>query len=523
MTVGMTEDQKLILERMLSEDLYMSPYKFALWCYPWGEGDLREFDGPRRWQRDVMEDIEGYLNDALKKKAAGSLGDFYRHAIASGRGPGKSALVGMLAHWFISTRLGGSVWVAANGEPQLRTKTFPEISKWVSRGINREFFDTNALSIQPATWFRNYIESPQGLQRSTRYYYTSGQLWSEETPDAFAGAHNFEGEFAIFDEASGIPDKIWTVQEGVFTENIVDRFWLAFSNPRKNQGAFFECFHKNRDMWRTTQLDSRDVEGISKSTYDNIIAQYGEDSDEARIEVYGKFPNIGDNQFISSTVIDEAIKRPRYKDDLAPVIVGVDVARFGGDKTVIAVRHGRDLDAVYKYKGLDTMAVVGRVIEAIERHKPDLTVIDEGGLGAGVLDRLVEQRYKVRGVNFGSRADSSMWVNRRSEMWGLMKDWLKTASIGSDTRTATQDDRDLKQDLVGPTYKPNSIGAIMLESKDSMKKRGLSSPDVADSLAVTFAYPVASHGRAANRREEPTTRTFVGPFGGRAADGAWMR
>lgn len=520
--MGLSSNQARLLEWMLSEENYFSPYKFCMVAYPWGEGDLKEFAGPRDWQKEVMDDIESYLREAVRSKIQDKVTpDFYRHAVASGRGPGKSALVGMLGHWFISTRIGGSVWVAANGEPQLRTKTFPEISKWVARGINSEFFDLNAMSIQPATWFRNFIESPEGLQRSTRYYYASGQLWSEESPDAFAGAHNFDGEMSIFDEASGIPDSIWTVQEGVFTENIVDRFWLAFSNPRKNSGAFFECFHKNRDMWRNTQLDSREVEGISKTTYENIISQYGEDSDEARIEVYGKFPNVGDNQFIPSHHVDEALKSEKYKDELAPVIIGVDVARFGSDKTVIAVRRGRDLEATYKYKGLDTMSVVGRVIEAIERHKPDLTVIDEGGLGAGVLDRLVEQRYKVRGVNFGSKADSSMWVNKRSEMWGTMRDWLKTASIGSDSRTAAQDDKDLKQDLVGPTYKPNSIGAIMLESKDSMKKRGLSSPDVADALAITFAYPVASHGRT--KRDEKPIRTFVGRFTGKSGDGAWMR
>ena len=464
-----------------------------MWAYPWGEGDLKGFDGPRKWQREIMEDIERYLVEALKNKNDGKeLGDYYRHAISSGRGPGKSAFVGMLAHWFISTRIGGSVWVAANGEPQLRTKTFPEISKWVSRGINSEFFDTNAMSIQPATWFRNFIESPQGLQKSTRYYYTSGQLWSEESPDAFAGAHNFDGEMAIFDESSGIPDVIWSVQQGVFTENIVDRFWLSFSNPRKNSGAFFECFHKNRDLWRNTQIDSRTVEGVSQQTYKNIIAEYGEDSNEAKVEVYGQFPSVGDNQFIGTQVVDEALEREKYNDDNAPVVLGVDVARFGNDSTCIAVRRGRDLDALYTYKGLDTMQVVGKVIEIIDKHNPDLTVIDEGGLGAGVVDRLKEQRYKVRGVNFGSRADSVAYANKRCEIWGAMREWLKTASIGSSGPNAKQDNQRLKDDLCSPNYKLNSSGAFQLESKADIKKRGMASPDQGDAIAISFSYPVAN-------------------------------
>ena len=520
--MSMTESQAAILTRMLGEDFYFSPYKFAIWAYAWGEGDLRSFDGPRKWQREVMEDIESYLRNEIHNKRSGKdIGDFYRHAVASGRGPGKSALVGMLAHWFMSTRIGGSVWVAANGEPQLRTKTFPEISKWVARGINSEFFDTNAMSIQPATWFRNYIESPEGLNRSTRYYYISGQLWSEESPDAFAGAHNFDGEFSIFDEASGIPDAIWGVQNGVFTENIVDRFWLAFSNPLKNSGAFFECFNKNRDLWRNTQIDSRTVEGVSQQTYLNIISEYGEDSDEARVEVYGQFPNVGDEQFIGQTVVDEAIRRARYDDPDAPVILGVDVARFGNDSTVLAVRKGRDLAAVIRYSKLDTMEVVGRVIEAIDRFKPDLTVVDEGGLGAGVIDRLAEQRYKVRGVNFGTRADSQAYLNKRAEMWGAMKEWLKTASIGDVGSMKRQNDQRLKDDLCGPQYKLNSLGAIVLESKDAMKKRGMASPDVADAIAVTFAYPVSYRARVRNSRED-TVSYRMKRYGASQGNGSWM-
>ena len=480
----MTPEQGLILERMLQDDLYLSPYKFAMWAYDWGEGDLRQFKGPRKWQREIMEDIEKYLRDALAmQRDLGVLPDFYRHAIASGRGPGKSALVGMLAHWFISTRIGGSVWVAANGEPQLRTKTFPEISKWVSRGINREFFELNATSIQPKKWFGDYIESPKGLGKSTRYYYANGQLWSEENPDSFAGAHNFDGEFAIFDEASGIPSVIWTVQEGVFTENTPDRFWLAFSNPRKNSGAFFECFHKNREMWRTTKVDSRTVEGISVSTYDNIIAQFGEDSNEAKVEVYGEFPSSDDDQFIGPGIVNAAVQRELHKDSSAPIVVGVDPARGGSDATVIAIRQGRDLLELRKYHGEDTMQTVGRVIDTIKEWSPSLTVIDEGGLGYGILDRLVEQGYNVRGVNFGSKAKNPVeHGNKRAEIWSAMREWLKTASI--------PDDRQLKDDLTGPLKKPTSSGAIMLEGKKEMRARGMPSPDNSDALAVTFSYPL---------------------------------
>jgi hypothetical protein len=202
------------------------------------------------------------------------------------------------------------------------------------------------------------------------------------------------------------------------------------------------------------------------------------------VEVYGEFPAAGEDQFISPVTVEDAFKRPKYKDLTAPIVIGVDPARGGMDSTVIVVRQGRDLVAIKRFKGDDTMTTVGNVIDAIEEYKPALTVIDEGGLGYGILDRLAEQRYKVRGVNFGSKAKQSIaFGNKRAEMWNDMKNWLKTASIPSD--------RQLKADLIGPMKKPNSSGTIFLEGKKEMKSRGLASPDAADALAVTFAFPVA--------------------------------
>jgi phage terminase large subunit len=151
------------------------------------------------------------------------------------------------------------------------------------------------------------------------------------------------------------------------------------------------------------------------------------------------------------------------------------------------------------------------VIDAIEEYRPALTIIDEGGLGYGILDRLKEQRYKVRGVNFGWKSSKPvMWGNKRAEMWGAMKEWLKTASIPND--------RQLKADLTGPMKKPDSSGTIYLEGKKEMKSRGLASPDAADALAVTFAFPVAhresGYERATRRSDGYTPKV--------AAATGWM-
>jgi hypothetical protein len=193
------------------------------------------------------------------------------------------------------------------------------------------------------------------------------------------------------------------------------------------------------------------------------------------------------------------MKRPKYQDQSAPIVIGVDPARFGADATVIAIRQGRDIIAIQRHRGDDTMTVVGHVIEAIEEYKPALVVIDEGGLGAGIVDRLKEQRYKVKGINFGNKSiNPIMYGNKRAEMWGKMKDWLKTASIPLD--------RFLKTDLISPMMKPDSKGTIFLESKKDMKARGLASPDAADAICVTFAFPVA-HREA---RESTQRRAYNG-------------
>ena len=476
------------MTRLWSPQIVNDPEKFVLFAFPWGEPGtpLERYKGPRTWQRQVLRDIKNHIADN------GDV-DMYkvlRMATASGRGIGKSALVSWLVLWMLTTRIGASVIVSANSEAQLRSITWAEITKWLAMLMNSHWWEISATRITPAKWLAEIVE--RDLRKGTRYWGAEGRLWSEENPDAYAGLHNSDGVMLIFDEASGIPDKIWDVAQGFFTENTPHRFWCAFSNPRRNQGYFYECFNAKRAFWNIRQIDARTVEDTDKAVYQQIIDEYGEDSPQARIEVYGEFPSTGDEQFIPPRIVDEAFKRPKYKDPQAPIVIGVDPARSGSDSTVIVARQGRDLLEIRRYKGDDTMTVVGHVIEAIEDFKPALVVLDEGGLGYGILDRLTEQRYKVRGVNFGWKAKNPiMWGNKRAEIWGAMREWLKTAAV--------QEDRQLKNDLTGPKTKPDSTGTIYLESKKDMKSRGLASPDAADALAVTFAFPVASRGEYNSR------------------------
>ena len=492
-----------LMSRLWSPSIKDDPLAFVLLTYPWGEPGtpLEHFQGPRKWQRAVLADIRDHIKDNNGKVDY----DTFRKAVASGRGIGKSALVSWLVHWMLSTRIGSTTIVSANSEAQLRSVTWAEVTKWLALLMNSHWFEVSATRVMPAKWLAEIVE--RDLKKGTRYWSVEGRLWSEENPDAYAGVHNYDGVMVIFDEASGIPDPIWSVTAGFFTENTPNRFWLSFSNPRRNEGYFYECFNAKREFWQTQSIDARQVEDTDKAVYEQIIAEYGADSSQAKVEVYGEFPSDGDDQFISPRLVDEAVARASYKDATAPRVIGVDPARGGADSTVIVVRQGRDIVAIKRYRGEDTMVTVGRVIDAIEEYNPALTVIDEGGLGYGILDRLKEQRYKVRGVNFGWKAKNPvMWGNKRAEMWGDMREWLRTASIPHD--------RLLKSDLCGPHTKPNSSGTIFLEGKKEMKSRGLASPDAADALAVTFAYPVA------HREYTEKARTIVS---NRATmSGSWM-
>jgi len=497
------EDEQILMTKLWSPTIADNPEAFVLFAFPWGQPNtpLAKFSGPRKWQREILRDIAKHIKDNQGQVDMQTL----REAVSSGRGIGKSALVSWLILWMLTTRIGSTVIVSANSESQLRSVTWGELTKWQAMIINSYWWEISATKIVPAQWLTELVE--RDLKKGTRYWAAEGKLWSEENPDAYAGVHNHDGMMLIFDEASGIPDPIWAVGAGFFTENILDRYWFAFSNPRRNSGYFFETFHGKRDFWKGRQIDAREVEGTDKNTYEQIIAEYGEDSPQARVEVYGEFPASGDDQFIGPGLVDDAMEREKYKDQTAPIVIGVDPARGGLDSTVIVVRQGRDIVAIKRFRGDDTMTTVGNVIDAIEEYKPTLTVIDEGGLGYGILDRLVEQRYKVRGVNFGWKAKNPvMWGNKRAEMWGAMRDWLRSASIPKD--------RQLKADLVGPMKKPNSAGTIFLEGKKEMKSRGLASPDAADALAVTFAYPVAHR----EYKEPPKTLRSSGS----TMSGSWM-
>lgn len=425
----------------------------------------RYFSDPVGYVRDVLQaEPDTWQADALD-----AVRDNKRFAVASGHGIGKTAFVAWIVHWFISTRPNPQIVVTANTKNQLDTKTWRELAKWNQRALNGHWFEVKATRMElrdsPETWFASAIP------------------WTEHNSESFAGTHE-EHVLIVFDEASAIADIIWDVSEGAMTT--AGARWIALGNPTKNTGRFRECWGRFKHRWHSKQIDSRTAKMADQTQIQEWIADYGEDSDFVRVRVKGEFPKSSSAQLISSADVDAATQYKAAGYEKLPLILGVDVARFGDDQTVICARRGRKVYPLSKFRELDTMQVAGHVAAAITKLKPRLVNIDIGAMGAGVVDRLREQGYDVRGVNFGgSPTDKVKYANKRAEMWGELAEWLKDGG-------EIPDDYELKQDLIGPEYSYTSAQQLLLEKKEAMKKRGLSSPDCADALALTFAAPVSA-------------------------------
>lgn len=494
------EQEESLIARLWHPEMKNDPEKFVLAVFPWGQKGtpLEHIKGPRTWQLKVLRSIKEHIAENQKRLINGQKPLVYKEAISSGRGIGKSALVAWLNLWMMSTQPGATCINSANNENQLKSRTWAELGKWHTLAINSHWFDKQAMSLRPAEWFETLLKN--SLKIDTGYYYAAAQLWSEEKPDGFAGIHSQIGMLLIFDEASGIPESIWKVSEGFFTDPILHRYWFAFSNPRRNTGFFFECFHRYRDFWRRRNVDSRTVEGTDTAVYDEIIKKYGDDSDEARVEVKGEFPRQGDRQFISRSIITEAVERDLQSDDYAALMMGVDPARFGDDSTVIRFRQGRNARVIppVKLKNADNMVVANKCAELINKYNPDAVCIDAGN-GTGIIDRLRERGYKVHEVWFGGKSEEEEWANKRTHLWAMMREWLNGGCIDADS--------DLIDDLSGPEYKfMGGSDKLRLETKEEMKSRGLASPDNADALACTFAVKVPRRDTRSSRGASRTVK-----------------
>jgi hypothetical protein len=449
------------------------PLRYVLFAFPWGSGELKD-RRPEDWQIEILNRIRDGL----------PAGRAIQEAIASGHGIGKSCLVSWIILWAISTFENTKGVVTANTENQLKTKTWAELAKWHRLCINKHWFELTATAL--------YAKDP-AHEKTWRIDMVP---WSERNTEAFAGLHN-QGRriLIVMDEASAIPDVIWEVSEGALTDEDTQIIWCAFGNPTRNTGRFRECFGRFKHRWSHHQIDSRSVTLTNKDQIKQWVDDYGEDSDFVRVRVRGVFPRAGSMQFIPGDIVDAAAVRPiPPANEFDPLIIGVDVARFGDDQSTIYFRRGRDARTIkpIKLRNVDTMTLAAKVAECHRLYKPDAIFVDGTGVGGGVVDRLNQLNIPVTEVQFGAKADRSLpgqdevaYANKRAEMWGSLKAWLKGGCIPND--------QELIADLTGVEYGfvlRDGRDAIILEKKSDMKKRGLASPDDGDGLAITFAYAV---------------------------------
>jgi hypothetical protein len=456
----MTREDKLI---HLASKYVLDPLGFIKVFFPWNTGILKGEIGPEDWQAETLEEIGVWLRGGHKAPLY--------YAIGSGHDVGKTALVAWVILWFMSTRPHPQIPVTANTKTQLETKTWRELAKWHNLLLNKHWFEWTASKFyyrrNPETWFASAIP------------------WTKERSEAFAGTHE-KYVLMIFDEASAIDDEIWKVASGAMLEP--GAIWLVFGNPTRSTGRFRECFPggKFAHRWKHRVVDSRQVRRSNKEQIGEWIQDYGEDSDFVRIRVKGLFPRASSTQFIAEDIVQVAMEAQPIVGlyDHAPLLIGVDVARYGDDKSVIFVRQGGQVKKMRKFHQIDTMKLVGHVTEDIREFKPAATFVDVVGMGAGVVDRLRQLGYDVIEVNGASKAlEEKEYHNLRAEMWDSMKKWLKTAYLPKDD--------ELKADLCGLEYGFDEKNRIQLEKKEDMKARGLASPDLGDALALTFAYPVS--------------------------------
>ena len=467
---------------LLAEEMrrcYDDPVRFVQVAYPWGEpGALAAHDGPDVWQMDAL----CYIRDQVREHRFDGVHPVLpiRIAVPSGHGTGKGALAAWLVDWILSTRPGSRGSITANTAQQLARKTWATIQQWTKLCITKHWFEGTGELI----WFKGRKED----------WFAAALTCAPENAEAFQGQHAPSAtSFYILDECSNIASTIWQAAEGGLTDG--EPMIFAFGQPTRADGEFYDVTSgAKRDRWHQIPVDSRDAKMTNKAIIAEWLEDYGEDSDFFRVRVRGLPPQSGELQFIPSQSVYDAQKRDVQVLLDEPLVMGIDYARGGTDKTVIRFRRGLDARTIKPVKipgekCRDSMLVATKIADLIAHHKPAAVFGDAtgGSIGGPINDRLRQLGFKVIDVQYGGQSPDKHYANMRSYIWSKYRDWLERGAIDKD--------RELEQDSVAPGSRHDKHDRVLLESKDDMKKRGLDSPDDADALANTFAAPVVAKYR----------------------------
>ena len=435
-----------------------NPFAFAI---------ARYARAPIAFVREVLlVEPDQWQLEALRLFARGHT----RVSIKSGHGVGKSAMASWIVIWFVCTRVPYKVAITAPTASQLFDVLWSEIGKWMQR--------------LPQAWRDLFVVTSDHITlKSDPECFVTARTSRPEQPEAMAGLHS-QNILLVADEASGIDERVYEAASGSMSS--ANAVTLLIGNPVRDSGFFWRTHTLERDRWATMTVSSAASQRVDPSFVEEMERRYGPDSNAFRVRVLGQFPSSADDTFIGGELVDSAMARDVPLDLTAPEIWGLDVARFGADASVLIKRRGNVVtEPPRRWRQIDLMALAGAVKHEYDlsgANRPTLIVVDAIGLGAGVADRLQEQSVPVLGLNVAEAPSQQAYYMRlRDELWARTKDWLQSRAV-----RLPRDDQ-LRDDLVAPKYVFTSSGKLQIESKESMRRRGLPSCDSADALMLTLA------------------------------------
>lgn len=432
---------------------------------------------PQPWQEDFLRAV-----------ARGER----RISVRAGHGVGKSTVCSWALIWHMVTRFPQKSVVTAPTSAQLFDALYSETKAWINKlpPALKELFEV----------FSDRIV----LKDSPESSFISARTSSAERPEALAGIHS-EHVLLVIDEASAVHESVFEAAAGSMSGHAATT--IMISNPTRNSGLFYKTHHVLASDWFRMHVSCLTSPLVSSDFVRQIKATYGEDSNAYRIRVLGEFALADDDTLIPADLVDSAIDRDIVSPEDEEIVYGVDVARYGSDRTALCKRRGNVVLEIKSWGGLDLMQTVGTVVNEAKLDNPTEICVDTIGLGSGVADRLREMGYNVVDVNVAESSAMNPNANKlRDDLWMSVKDWLGTRAV-----KLPKDDA-LRQELVAPRYSFTSMGKIVVESKDSMRRRGMRSPDLADALCLTFAGQAAQvGGRAlAWKPGKPLKRSIAG-------------
>lgn len=432
---------------------------------------MRYADDPVAWLLDFVdfqedEGLTDYQEDALRK-----LIEKRRVSLRGPRGFGKTALASWSILWFAVTHpVDTKIPTTASSWKQLEKFLWPEIHKWYRRvrwpmwrslgGIVPEIFS---------------LKMEVGDQ-------CEAFAIASDRPDLMEGAHG-TNLFYVFDESKAIPTSIWDSAEGAFSTG--EGYWMAVSTPGERGGRFFQIHRRAPGFERWfpihVTLEQAVAAGrVSREWAEDMRRQWGEDHPLYEAHVLGEFPEHEEDALISLSWVMAA--RDNELEPSGDPIVGVDIARFGADDSCMVGRQGDVVLGVEIWHGNDLMQSTGKI-----KNRGFPANVDSIGVGAGVVDRLHEQKYAVHGINVADAArDKEHFKNLRAELYWNLRERFKAGDIDLSRLPVQVFDR-LTGELTSLRFEYKSTGQIQIEAKDAMKKRLGHSPDIADALALAFA------------------------------------